>query len=83
MGHSFISNAFLLFLVQNFLLRNQVLQRFPKNPKEKTKPQTKFHSLQLGTVLTLKCAALKRFCVFVLLHKVTLYKMYKFWFGLY
>lgn len=24
-GHSFISNAFLLFLVQNFLLRNQVL----------------------------------------------------------
>jgi len=35
MGHGFKSNAFLLFLVQNFLLRNQVLWRFPENLKKK------------------------------------------------
>lgn len=83
MENRFISTAFLLFLVQNFLLRNQVLHRSPKNPKGKSSTLNwiPFHSTRSS--LMLKCAALKQFFMFILLHKVTLHKMYKCWVMLY
>lgn len=71
------------FLVQNFLLRNQVLHRSPKNPKRKSSTLNwiPFHSTRSS--LMLKYAALKQFFMFILLHKVTLHKMYKCWVMLY